>query len=113
MPVGTKVAGYFRRRGTVFPAEFNCPQARSAPMETGCAQSPATVHTSFRHLVQYASFLVDAAHALPSAQRILGSTSSLGERFRRDHAFKNPTQIAITSEVLSYFAVAQVPGDEP
>jgi F-type H+-transporting ATPase subunit gamma len=30
VPVGTKVAGYFRRRGTVFPAEFSCPQVPGA-----------------------------------------------------------------------------------
>ena len=30
MPVGTKVAGYFRRRGVEFPSEYNCPQVPTA-----------------------------------------------------------------------------------
>ena len=30
MPVGTKVAGYFRRRGVKFPSEYNCPQVPTA-----------------------------------------------------------------------------------
>merc|ERR1712129_307594 len=30
VPVGTKVGGYFRRRGVEFPSEYNCPQVPSA-----------------------------------------------------------------------------------
>ena len=30
VPVGTKVAGYFRRRGVEFPSEYNCPQVPTA-----------------------------------------------------------------------------------
>jgi len=35
VPIGTKVAGYFRRRGVEFPSEYNCPQVPSAEFATG------------------------------------------------------------------------------
>merc|ERR1711871_576129 len=30
VPVGTKMGGYFRRRGVEFPSEYNCPQVPTA-----------------------------------------------------------------------------------
>merc|ERR1719237_1206488 len=40
VPVGTKVAGYFRRRGVEFPSEYNCPQVPTAEFAALIASAP-------------------------------------------------------------------------
>jgi len=38
VPIGTKMAGYFKRRGYEFPAEYSCPQVPSAELATAISR---------------------------------------------------------------------------
>ncbi|KAH8049042.1 proton-transporting ATP synthase [Aureococcus anophagefferens] len=119
VPVGTKVEGYFRRRGEEFPASYSCPQVPSADWAGGLREmlnnfldgetdKVELIYTKFVSLIASSAAPGVRRPELASRMQSMQSASDNAKDLKKSlsQTYNRIRQAGVTQEILEIVAGA-------